>query len=145
MLSAVLLCSSISACAEADAAADDEATARTAALCRGLAVPLACTVGLSSATATGSCDVSIVVSEFYSNCDLTFWMTQTNANASVRARFFTHLVKGLAHMMRHGCGYYLANAGVATRTIQMYLGHRSIQSTERYTALAPDAFRNLWK
>ena len=49
------------------------------------------------------------------------------------------------HMMRHGCGYYLANAGVATRTIQVYLGHRSIQSTERYTALAPDAFRNLWK
>lgn len=47
-------------------------------------------------------DVSIVVSEFYSNCDLYFWLKPIHANASVQARFFTHLVKGLAHMMRHG-------------------------------------------
>lgn len=49
------------------------------------------------------------------------------------------------HMMRHGCGYALAAAGVATRTIQLYLGHRAISSTARYTALAPDAFKALWK
>jgi integrase len=31
------------------------------------------------------------------------------------------------HMLRHACGYALANAGHDTRSIQDYLGHRSIQ------------------
>lgn len=48
------------------------------------------------------------------------------------------------HMLRHSTGYYLANRGVDTRTIQAYLGHRSIQHTVRYTELAPERFRNLW-
>jgi len=34
-----------------------------------------------------------------------------------------------AHMLRHGCGYALANAGHDTRAIQDWLGHRSIQHT----------------
>jgi type 1 fimbriae regulatory protein FimE len=50
-----------------------------------------------------------------------------------------------AHMLRHSAGYKLANAGTDTRTIQDYLGHRSIQSTVRYTELAPARFRGLWK
>ena len=37
-------------------------------------------------------------------------------------------------MLRHSCG--LANDGVDRRTIQGYLGHRSIQHTVRYTELA---------
>jgi hypothetical protein len=37
------------------------------------------------------------------------------------------------HMLRHSCGYKLANDGVDTRTIQGYLGHKSIQHTVRYT------------
>lgn len=48
------------------------------------------------------------------------------------------------HMLRHGTGYYLANRGVPTRTIQAYLGHRSIQHTVRYTELSSKAFQNLW-
>ena len=32
------------------------------------------------------------------------------------------------HMLRHACGYALANKGTDTRTLQAYLGHRSIQS-----------------
>lgn len=48
------------------------------------------------------------------------------------------------HMLRHACGYYLANKGVDTRTIQAYLGHRSIQHTVRYTELAPGRFSDLW-
>ncbi|MGH2412467.1 MAG: tyrosine-type recombinase/integrase [Microcystaceae cyanobacterium] len=32
-----------------------------------------------------------------------------------------------AHMLRHGTGYYLANRGTDTRTIQAYLGHNNIQ------------------
>ena len=41
------------------------------------------------------------------------------------------------HMLRHATGYALANKGTNTRTLQSYLGHRSIQSTVRYTELAP--------
>ena len=49
------------------------------------------------------------------------------------------------HMLRHSTGYALANKGTDTRTLQAYLGHRSIQSTVRYTALAPGRFKNLWR
>jgi integrase len=49
------------------------------------------------------------------------------------------------HMLRHDTGYVLANRGTDTRTLQSYLGHRSIQSTVRYTELAPNRFKNLWK
>jgi integrase len=40
------------------------------------------------------------------------------------------------HMLRHATGYVLANKGTNTRTLQSYLGHRSIQSTVRYTEVA---------
>jgi integrase len=48
------------------------------------------------------------------------------------------------HMLRHACGYTLANKGIDTRTLQAYLGHRSINSTTRYAALAPGRFKNIW-
>jgi integrase len=48
-------------------------------------------------------------------------------------------------MLRHSTGYALANKGTDTRTLQAYLGHRSIQSTVRYTELAPGRFKNLWR
>jgi site-specific recombinase XerD len=38
----------------------------------------------------------------------------------------------------------LANKGLDTRTLQAYLGHRSINSTTRYAALAPGRFKNIW-
>ena len=40
------------------------------------------------------------------------------------------------HMLRHGCGYALANAGHDTRALQAWLGHKNIQHTVRYTELA---------
>jgi site-specific recombinase XerD len=40
------------------------------------------------------------------------------------------------HMLRHGCGYALANAGHDTRSLQAWLGHKNIQHTVRYTELA---------
>src|SRR5262245_60612022 len=49
------------------------------------------------------------------------------------------------HMLRHGCGYALANAGHDTRSLQAWLGHKNIQHTVRYTELAPDRFRNFWR
>jgi type 1 fimbriae regulatory protein FimB/type 1 fimbriae regulatory protein FimE len=48
------------------------------------------------------------------------------------------------HMLRHGCGFALANAGHDTRALQAYLGHRNIQHTVRYTELAPDRFKKFW-
>ena len=38
-------------------------------------------------------------------------------------------VKIHPHMLRHACGFKLANDGVDTRTIQAYLGYKSIQHT----------------
>jgi integrase len=49
------------------------------------------------------------------------------------------------HMLRHVTGFVLANKGTDTRTLQAYLGHRSIQSAVRYTELAPGRFKNLWR
>jgi site-specific recombinase XerD len=49
------------------------------------------------------------------------------------------------HMLRHACGYALANAGHDTRRPQAYLGHKNIQHTVRYTELAPDRFRDFWR
>ncbi len=52
--------------------------------------------------------------------------------------------KAHPHMLRHACGYALANKGHDTRALQAYLGHRNIQHTVRYTELAPDRFKNFW-
>jgi integrase len=49
------------------------------------------------------------------------------------------------HMLRHGCGYELANKGHDTRALQAWLGHRNIQHTVRYTELAPDRFKDFWR
>jgi integrase len=49
------------------------------------------------------------------------------------------------HMLRHATGFYLANAGQDTRAIQLYLGHKNIQHTVRYTELAPQRFKDFWK
>jgi integrase len=49
------------------------------------------------------------------------------------------------HMLRHACGYKLANDGVDTRSLQAYLGHKNIQHTVRYTELAPTRFKDFWR
>ena len=54
-------------------------------------------------------------------------------------------IKAHANMLRHACGYKLANDGHDTRALQAYLGHRNIQNTTRYTAFAPDRFKGFWK
>ena len=53
--------------------------------------------------------------------------------------------KAHPHMLRHACGFALANAGHDTRSLQAYLGHRNIQHTVRYTELAPDRFKDFWR
>lgn len=49
------------------------------------------------------------------------------------------------HQLRHATGYKLANDGVDTRTLQHFLGHRSIEHTVRYSELAADRFNGLWR
>ena len=48
------------------------------------------------------------------------------------------------HMLRHACGFKLANDGHDTRALQDYLGHRQIQHTVRYTEMAAARFSGFW-
>lgn len=49
------------------------------------------------------------------------------------------------HMLRHACGYELAERGTDTRLIQDYLGHRNIRHTVRYTASNAARFAGIWE
>ena len=62
--------------------------------------------------------------------------------AGVEAKF---VFKPHPHMLRHACGYALANRGHDTRALQTYLGHKNIQHTVRYTELSPTRFKNFWR
>jgi site-specific recombinase XerD len=53
--------------------------------------------------------------------------------------------KAYPHMLRHACGFALANAGHDTRALQDYLGHRNIAHTVRYTELSPTRFKDFWR
>jgi transposase len=48
-------------------------------------------------------------------------------------------------VLRHACGFALANKGHDTRALQAYLGHRNIQHTVRYTELSPGRFKDFWR
>ena len=61
--------------------------------------------------------------------------------AAVRAR----LPAVRPHMLRHSCGYYLANRGYDLRLIQDYLGHRDPKHTVHYTRTAASRFEGLWR
>src|SRR5262249_44466785 len=62
------------------------------------------------------------------------------AGVEARLEFKVH-----PHMLRHACGYALANRGHDTRALQAYLGHRNIQHTVRYTELSPTRFKDVWR
>ena len=49
------------------------------------------------------------------------------------------------HMLRHSCGYVLANRGYDLRLIQDYLGHRDPRHTVHYTRTAGIRFEGLWR
>src|ERR1700737_4289603 len=48
------------------------------------------------------------------------------------------------HMLRHSCGFSLANRGYDLRLIQDYLGHRDPKHTVHYTRVAAGRFEGLW-
>jgi type 1 fimbriae regulatory protein FimB len=54
-------------------------------------------------------------------------------------------IKVHPHMLRHSCGFALANKGSDTRLIQDYLGHRNLRNTEIYTRTAAVRFEGLWR
>ncbi|WP_287963022.1 tyrosine-type recombinase/integrase [Alcanivorax sp.] len=54
-------------------------------------------------------------------------------------------VKVHPHMLKHSCGYALADKGYDTRLIQEYLGHKNIQNTVRYTQTNAKRFEGLWR
>jgi site-specific recombinase XerD len=62
------------------------------------------------------------------------------AGATAGIGFAVHV-----HMLRHACGYALANKGMDTRRLQHYLGHASITNTVRYSAMSPEPFRDIWR
>jgi integrase len=63
------------------------------------------------------------------------------AEVAKRARL---CIKVHPHMLRHSCGFALANKGRDTRLIQDYLGHRNITHTQVYTRTAAIRFEGLW-
>ena len=65
-----------------------------------------------------------------------WWSERTRAKLSFKVH---------PHMLRHACGYALANKGHDTRALQAYLGHRNIQHTVRYTELSPTRFKDFWR
>jgi len=65
-------------------------------------------------------------------------VTRTGVEAALR--FPVH-----PHMLRHACGFKLANDGHDTRALQLWLGHRNIQHTVRYTELSPARFKGFWR
>lgn len=62
------------------------------------------------------------------------------ATAGIRAG----LVQVHPHMLRHSCGFALANRGYDLRLIQDYLGHRDPRHTAYYTRTAANRFDGLW-
>ncbi|EFH2648571.1 tyrosine-type recombinase/integrase [Escherichia coli] len=70
------------------------------------------------------------------------WIYKLCARYSQRAGL---RIKVHPHMLRHACGYALANQGLDTRLIQDYLGHRNIHHTVLYTASNPGRFNRVWR
>jgi site-specific recombinase XerD len=67
------------------------------------------------------------------------WMIE-RAGREAKLGFKAH-----PHMLRHACGYALANRGHHTTSLQAYLGHKNIQHTVRYTELSPTRFKDFWR
>lgn len=81
------------------------------------------------------------------------WLFLSERGGPLTRRAVGFIVKGTGrrvgldvwpHMLRHSCGFYLANRGTDFRTMQDYLGHRDPKHTTRYTRIAGKRFTGLW-
>ena len=77
--------------------------------------------------------------------DEMFWVLKGHLRIEMETGVAELSVEAHPHMLRHACGYALADQGADTRLIQDYLGHRNIQHTVRYTATNPARFERLWR
>lgn len=73
------------------------------------------------------------------------WVFLSERGQSLTTRSVNKILRRIApdihpHMLRHTCGYDMANKGIDLRVIQAWLGHSNPQHTTRYTALAPNRF-----
>lgn len=83
------------------------------------------------------------------------WLFVSERGAQMTRQAINHLLiqaaarAGLSpvnpHMLRHSCGFALANRGYDLRLIQDYLGHRDPKHTVRYTRTAARRFEGLWR
>ena len=83
------------------------------------------------------------------------WLFLSERNQAMTRQAVNHLLASAAlraslprvrpHMLRHSCGYYLANRGYDLRLIQDYLGHRDPKHTVHYTRTAASRFEGLWR
>ncbi len=81
-----------------------------------------------------------------------YFLIGTFAGLAIAAKFNSTLVivplillwMVVPHMLRHSCGFYLANQGDDLRLIQDYLGHRDPKHTALYTRVAAVRFEGLW-
>ena len=83
------------------------------------------------------------------------WFFPSRDNTHITRQRFWQIIRsygimaGLAvrvhpHMLRHACGFALAERGNDTRLIQDYLGHKNIRHTVHYTTTSPARFRLVW-
>lgn len=84
------------------------------------------------------------------------WLFLSRSGNRLSRQYFYKLIRKLSllagldvqahpHMLRHSCGYELAEQGMDTRLIQDYLGHRNIRHTVHYTAANAARFSRVWK
>ncbi len=83
------------------------------------------------------------------------WLFVSERGVQMVRRAFGHMIAaagrraGLGHvhphMLRHSCGYALANRGQDFRLIQDWLGHRDPKHTSRYTRVAARRFEGVWE
>lgn len=82
------------------------------------------------------------------------WVFETERGGPFTTAGFASLIERAAeqakigfkvhpHMLRHSAGYAAINADVGVRDLQDFLGHKSINSTTRYAALASGRFKSI--
>jgi type 1 fimbriae regulatory protein FimB len=49
------------------------------------------------------------------------------------------------HLLRHGRGFKLVNAGMDTLPLAAYLGHTNVQNTKRYARINATRFNGIWR
>ena len=72
--------------------------------------------------------------------DRAFRLLVSTAGEEAKLPFPVH-----PHMLRHAAGYKLVNDRQPIRAIQQYLGHRRIESTERYTEIDSQQFKGFFR